>query len=72
MQKNAIKREQSQACLSYAEREHFGATLKKYKKPEMQVYDMQMTKMFCASEPNGYPGEFSYIPGQPEDEKQLA
>ena len=46
--------------------------LKIYMKPEMQVYDMQMTKILCTSEPNGYPGSFGYIPGQPEDGKQLA
>jgi len=71
--KNAIKREQSQACLSYAEREHFGATLKIYKTPEMQVYDIQMTKILCASgDPtNPYPGPFGYMPGQHEDDKHL-
>ena len=40
--KNAIKREQSQACLSYAEREHFGASLNKtYLKPEMKAVYFQ-------------------------------
>ncbi len=44
-----------------------------YKKPEMQVYDMQMTKILCASgDPTkSYPGPFGYMPGQNEDDKNL-
>lgn len=45
---------------------------KKYMKPAMQVYEMEMSKIICQS-PGG--GEFNYIPsipGQPEDGKQLA
>ena len=38
----------------------------------MQVYDVQMTQILCASgEPNEYPGPFGYIPGQHEDDKML-
>jgi hypothetical protein len=49
--KNAIKREQSQARLSFAEREHFGASLnKKYMKPAMQVYELKNQRMLAASE----------------------
>ena len=45
---------------------------KDYKKPEMQVYDVKMTQILCASkEPNGYPGPFGYIPGQHEDDEML-
>ena len=45
---------------------------KDYKKPEMQVYDVKMTQILCASrEPNGYPGPFGYIPGQHEDDEIL-
>ncbi len=49
--KNAIKREQSQACLSYAEREHFGASLNKtYMKPEMKaVYFQHQPQLVVAS-----------------------
>ena len=43
-----------------------------YKKPEMQVYDIQMTKILCASDPTkSYPGPFGYMPGQNEDDKNL-
>ena len=44
---------------------------KDYKKPEMQVYDVQMTQFLCTSEPNRYPGPFGYIPGQHEDDEML-
>lgn len=38
----------------------------------MQVYDVQMTQILCASrEPNGYPGSFGYIPSQHEDDEML-
>ena len=40
--KKAIKRGQNQACLSYAERELFGATLKKkYMKPSFRVVELR-------------------------------
>ena len=45
---------------------------KEYKKPEMQVYDIKMTQILCASgEPYRYPGSFSYIPSQHKDDKML-
>jgi hypothetical protein len=43
---------------------------KKYAKPSMKVYEMEMSKIICQSG-----GGFNYIPtipGQPDDEKQLA
>lgn len=43
---------------------------KKYKKPEMQVYNIQMTKILCDSAYR-YPGPFGYMPGQNEDDKNL-
>ncbi len=65
--KNAIKREQSQACLSYAEREHFGASLNKtYMKPEMKaVYFHHQPQLIVTSaqgedmtwDPNGIEGD---------------
>lgn len=63
--KNAIKREQSQARLSYVEREHFGAKLK-YEKPSMKVYPLQKHSMILCSSNRGVPGydyDFSYAPG---------
>ena len=45
---------------------------KKYMKPSMKVYEMGVAKIICTSEPNGYPGNFNYIPGQSDDEKHLA
>ena len=36
--KNAIKREQSQACLNYAEREHFGRSQIKAKKQSREQF----------------------------------
>ena len=58
--KIAIKREQSQACLSYAEREQFGATLKttmkrRYEKPAMKIYELQQrTAILVGSDPDWY------------------
>lgn len=44
---------------------------KKYVKPSMQVYDIKGTpRILQSSNPGG--GHFNYIPGQAEDEKQLA
>ena len=56
MMKNAIKREQSPACLSYAEREHFRATLKKqqYIHPAMQVVKIQAMRMLAGSNPDAH------------------
>ena len=45
---------------------------KKYVKPSMKVYEMEMSTIICQS-PGG--GGFNYIPaipGQPDDEKHLA
>lgn len=46
--KNAIKRGQNQACLSYAERELFGATLKReYMKPAMGAVHINSTSFLA-------------------------
>lgn len=44
---------------------------KKYMKPSMKVYKMEMTRLICQSG-NGEAGYIPTIPGQPTDEKQLA
>lgn len=55
--KKAIKRGQNQACLSYAERELFGATLKRqYMKPAMREVEIRHQHIICTS-PNGYNGQ---------------
>ena len=52
--KIAIKRAQSQACLHSAEREQFGALLKRkdYKKPTMKVVELQYRTMLLQASPN--------------------
>lgn len=32
---------------------------KEYVKPEMQVYDINMTQILCSSDPVWYPGQFN-------------
>lgn len=42
-------------------------------KPSMKVYEIaRKPQMLVGSDPNSYPGNFNYIPGQQPDEKQLA
>ena len=72
--KIAIKREQSQARLSYAEREQFGATLKKqYEKPSMKVYELsQRARLLVGSSPQDGDQWLNYAPGIGEDRNHLA
>lgn len=50
--KIAIKRVQSQACLGIAEREQFGAKLKKhYLKPQTEVIDIKVNNCLLAGSP---------------------
>jgi hypothetical protein len=44
---------------------------KKYEKPSMKVYEMEVPKIICASD-NQWGGYIPTIPGQPEDDKHLA
>ena len=45
---------------------------KKYMKPSMKVYEIAQKPQILVGSAPGYPGNFNYIPGQPEDEKHLA
>ena len=46
----------------------------RYEKPSMKVYELKQKPMILAGSgnPNGYPGNFGYMPGQPHDESHLA
>ena len=44
---------------------------KKYEKPSMKVYEMEVSKIICASD-NQWGGYMPGVPGQPADEKHLA